>query len=88
MASCGETFNAPFGRITSPGYPKDYSRGLHCTWSIKRPKEDQIYIYLNDFQLASGDKDDYLKVWNFNCENQNNLKYRLESLLKDLCVQT
>jgi len=73
MASCGEMFDASFGRITSPGYPEGYSRGLHCIWSIKRPKEDHIYIYCNYFQLASGDEKDYLKVWHFNLEHQNNL---------------
>jgi len=59
---CEGTLDAPFGRITSPGYPDVYPHGLNCTWSIRRPEQDHIYIYFNDFQLTAWDFKDYLKV--------------------------
>jgi len=77
---CEGILDAPFGRITSPGYPDVYLHELNCTWSIRRPEQDHIYIYFNDFQLASSSNPHYVKVWYDFCEKQNNL-YTLESWL-------
>ena len=68
---CEGILDAPFGRITSPGYPDVYPHELHCEWSIRRPEHDSIYIYFNDFQLTEY-YSDYLKVCYVYCAEQNN----------------
>ncbi|KAM8921395.1 astacin-like metalloendopeptidase [Pelodytes ibericus] len=49
--TCGGTFNAPSGKITSPQYPYPYDPSLNCSWAIMAPPGKKIKLTMAIFYL-------------------------------------
>ncbi|XP_053565459.1 embryonic protein UVS.2-like isoform X2 [Bombina bombina] len=63
--SCGEVFNAPFGKFTSPGYPKKYPSLIDCVWIIAAPSGYWISLIIQkiSIELSANCKNDNLKIF-------------------------
>ncbi|XP_052259358.1 deleted in malignant brain tumors 1 protein-like, partial [Dreissena polymorpha] len=63
---CGGVLTEPFGVITSPNFPLNYSNKVHCTWSINAQEASRINVNFTDFAIESADlcRFDYLELFN------------------------
>ncbi|XP_078370324.1 CUB domain-containing protein 2-like [Oculina patagonica] len=62
-AECGTVVN---NLLKSPGYPKNYPRNTHCVYSVNIPRDMEMKIDFNDFEMEDGPSCfcDYLKITN------------------------
>jgi hypothetical protein len=61
-SSCYHEFRGTSGSFSSPGYPKGYGIGVHCTWKISAPKGFFISIMLQPLLLTLDPCEDYVEV--------------------------
>lgn len=63
---CGGHVHSSSGEITSPGYPANYSNGLHCDWHLTGAGYNrmEIQIELFDLEMSVNCSADYLEVRN------------------------
>ncbi|XP_024921599.1 seizure protein 6 homolog [Cynoglossus semilaevis] len=56
IASCGGLMkNATYGRITTPGFPGNYSNNLTCHWVLEVPEGHRLHIHFEKVALAEDD---------------------------------
>ncbi|XP_053142885.1 embryonic protein UVS.2-like isoform X2 [Hemicordylus capensis] len=49
--TCGRTFTAASGTITSPNFPGKYPKNLACVWIISAPVGSRISLTMSSFEL-------------------------------------
>ena len=49
--SCGSTFTAPSGTITSPNYPDNYDNNRECIWQIITSPGSSIELRIDVFDV-------------------------------------
>ncbi|XP_033633275.1 cubilin-like [Asterias rubens] len=59
---CGGIITGKKGNIKSPGYPKNYSTGLNCLWTIEVADNKRVRLTFRDFQVEDDPMCDYDKV--------------------------
>ncbi|XP_018586841.2 seizure protein 6-like isoform X3 [Scleropages formosus] len=65
VAFCGGMIrNITVGRITSPGFPSNYSNNLTCHWVLEAPEGQRIHVHFEKVALA--EDDDRLLIKNGN----------------------
>ncbi|XP_057698672.1 ovochymase [Corythoichthys intestinalis] len=66
-APCGGTFSTSQGELTSPNWPNDYPIQAVCTWRIRVPAAESIYVEFTHFELQAvsviGECVDYVEVF-------------------------
>ncbi|XP_052251794.1 uncharacterized protein LOC127858626 isoform X2 [Dreissena polymorpha] len=62
---CGGVLTDPFGVITSPNFPSNYSNKVQCIWIINAPEGYQINVNFTNFALEvhSDCRYDYLELF-------------------------
>ncbi|KAM4013573.1 embryonic protein UVS.2-like [Anomaloglossus baeobatrachus] len=52
--SCGGTYYAAQGTITSPSYPNNYANNLRCTYTMTAPVGNRVVLSITNFQMEYG----------------------------------
>uniref|UniRef100_UPI00358FCE16 CUB and sushi domain-containing protein 3-like n=1 Tax=Myxine glutinosa TaxID=7769 RepID=UPI00358FCE16 len=52
--ACGSTVRGPSGVLSSPGFPKEYTNNVDCTWLVLGEPGDTVSLIFTDFQLEDG----------------------------------
>ncbi|CAG0892089.1 unnamed protein product [Cyprideis torosa] len=69
IATCGGSFHATTGMISSPGYPGSYEPNLNCQWMIDVPWTHAVTISMISFGInynANCSVGDFLRIREFN----------------------
>ncbi|XP_052250990.1 deleted in malignant brain tumors 1 protein-like isoform X6 [Dreissena polymorpha] len=63
---CGGVLTDPFGVITSPNYPSNYSNKVQCIWLINAPEDSRINVNFTVLEMEPHPKCnfDYLELFN------------------------
>ncbi|XP_052282438.1 deleted in malignant brain tumors 1 protein-like [Dreissena polymorpha] len=59
VEECGGNLTGPFGCITSPNFPSNYTNGVRCTWVINAPEGYRIHVTFTEFALEKHDECEY-----------------------------
>jgi hypothetical protein len=54
LPGCGGNLKKPFGRFTSPGYPRGYPINTDCEWTITVDWGHSVELTVEDFSFENG----------------------------------